>query len=99
MPDDDYAERLARGDWRAYLHEYGHPGALERVASERDDRACLAVESLRENTALRAEVERLTKELRHTKGAEVAARRRAERLAGDLGRLRGALTEGEGGES
>jgi len=36
MADDDYAERLARGEPRAVLHAYGHPGAYERVTAERD---------------------------------------------------------------
>jgi len=37
MADDDYAERLARGEPRAVLHAYGHPGAYERVTTERDE--------------------------------------------------------------
>lgn len=36
MSDDDYADRLARGEPRAVLHAYGHPGAYERVTAERD---------------------------------------------------------------
>lgn len=44
MPaDDDYAERLAAGERTAELHAYGHPGAYDRAAGERD--------------ALRAEIE------------------------------------------
>lgn len=70
MPSDDYAERLARGEARAVLHAYGHPGAFERVCAERDD-ARVERDNCRlmreEETVcideLFAEVKRLTREL------------------------------------
>ena len=86
---DDYKERLARGEWRAMLHAYGHPGALERVAAERDEAQRVAdlcgrqqpyqgaLNALRPHcdAHLRSEIDRLTQELDH-------CRETGERLRG-----------------
>jgi len=61
MKADDYAERLARGEPRAVLHAYGHPGAYERVTHQRNA-AVLHV------AALNIDVARLEEMLRRGDG-------------------------------